>query len=315
MLRFLLRRFLMLIVALLVSSFVIFSALSVAPGNPIAALSGGRTLPPASVKILEHRYHLDQPFLTRYFEYLKGLLHGDLGYSIIHREDVSTLVAARIGTTLELVLYAAILIIIIGVGLGLIGGLRAGATDTGVVVVSTIAAAIPSFVAAIVLVSVFAVDLGWFPTQGNGVGAVDQFKHLTLPAFALAISSMALVARVTRTSVREEMQKEHVQTAVSRGIRYPTIVRRHVLRNAAIPIATVAGLTIASLIALDAVVELAFTLNGLGYYLVQAAQSKDFAVVQGISFVLVAAFVIVNTIVDLLYAVLDPRVKLGAKAE
>ena len=118
--------FLMLIVALLVSSFVIFSALYVAPGNPIATLSGGRTLPPEAVTVLEHRYHLDQPFFVRYWEYLKGVLHGDLGYSIIHREDVSTLVAARIGTTLELVLYASVLIIVIGVGLGLLGGLRPG---------------------------------------------------------------------------------------------------------------------------------------------------------------------------------------------
>ncbi len=315
MARFLLRRFLMLIAALLVSSFVIFSALYVAPGNPLATLSGGRALPPEAIAVLEHRYHLDQPFFVRYFEYIKGVLHGDLGYSIIHREDVSTLVGSRIGTTLELVLYASFLIILIGVGLGLIGGLRPGVTDTGVVITSTVSAAIPSFVAAIVLVSVFAVNLGWFPTQGNGVGAFDQFKHLTLPAIALSLSSMALVARVTRTSVREEMQHEHVQTAVSRGIKSSAIIRRHVLRNAAIPITTVAGLTIASLIALDAVVELAFSLNGLGSYLVQAAQSKDFAVVQGISFVLVAAFVIVNTVVDLLYALLDPRVKLGTKAE
>ena len=305
----------MLIAALLVSSFIIFSALYVAPGNPIAVLSGGRSLPPQSVKLLEHRYHLDQPFFTRYFEYINGVVHGDLGYSIVHQQDVSRLVVARMGTTFELVLYASTLIILVGVGLGVIGGLRRGATDTGVVVISTISAAVPSFVAAILLVSVFAVNLGWFPAQFNGTGGFDQFKHLTLPAIALAFSSMALVARVTRTAVREEMQREHVQTAISRGIPWPAIVRRHVLRNAAIPITTVAGLTIASLIALDSVVEIAFSLNGLGSYLVQSAQSNDFAVVQGISFVLVAAFVIINTIVDLLYALLDPRVKLGAKAE
>ncbi len=172
MLSFLLRRLLMLIVALLVSSFIIFSALYVAPGNPIAVLSGGRSLPPSAIKVLEHRYHLDQPFFVRYFEYIKGVLHGDLGYSIIHQENVSTLVRARVGTTLELVLYASILIIVVGVGLGLIGGLRKGAADTGVVVVSTISAAIPSFVAAILLVSIFAVNLGWFPAQGNGVRGV-----------------------------------------------------------------------------------------------------------------------------------------------
>jgi peptide/nickel transport system permease protein len=123
-----------------------------------------------------------------------------------------------------------------------------------------------------------------------------------------------LVARVTRTSVREELVREHVQTATSRGLSRSVVVRRHVLRNAAIPITTVAGITIASLIAVAAVVERAFGLNGLGAYLVAAAASKDFAVVQAISLVLVTVFVVLNTIVDLLYAVLDPRVELGTRA-
>ena len=127
-------------------------------------------------------------------------------------------------------------------------------------------------------------------------------------------SGAALVARVTRTSVRAEAGREHVQTAVSRGIPHRTLVRRHILRNAAIPITTVAGITIASLLALAAVVERAFGLNGLGSYLVAAALSKAFAVVQGISLVLITAFVVLNTIVDLVYAVLDPRVKLGTRA-
>jgi len=139
--------------------------------------------------------------------------------------------------------------------------------------------------------------------------------HLTLPAIALALSALAIVARVTRVAVREESAREHVQTAVSRGLPRRLVVRRHVLRNAAIPITTVTGITIASLIALSAVVERAFSLNGLGSALVDAASSKDFAVVQGISLVLVAAFVITNALVDLLYAMLDPRVALGSRAE
>ena len=173
-------------------------------------------------------------------------------------------------------------------------------------------AALPAFVAATLLMSTFSVRLGWFPAFGNGEGLFDRIRHLTLPAIALAGASMALVARVTRTSVRGEVDREHVQTAVSRGLPRGTIIRRHVLRNAAIPITTVAGITIASLIALAAVVERAFSLNGLGSYLVAAAASKDFAVVQGISLVLVTVFVVLNTIVDLLYALLDPRVKLGS---
>ncbi len=313
--RFALRRSAMLVATLLVSSFVIFSALYLAPGNPIAVLSGGRTLPPESIAVLEQRFHLNDPFFARYAAWLGGVLHGDFGYSIAHREDVSTLIASRVWVTASLVLYASIIIMLLGIGLGLISGLRRGATDSGILVVTAVSAAIPAFVAAIVLILLFAVKLQWFPTLGDGEGFFGTIHHLTLPAFALAVSSLAIVARVTRASVREEFGREHVQTAVSRGIPYPQLVRRHVLRNAAIPITTVSGITVASLIAVAAVVEQAFALNGLGAYLVSAASSKDFAVVQGISLVLVAAFVIVNVLVDLLYAVLDPRVKLGGRAE
>ncbi len=305
----------MLLATLLVSSFIIFSALYLAPGNPIAVLSGGRTLPPESIKILEARYHLNEPFFVQYGIWLKGALHGDFGISIALRQNVSTLIAARIWTTASLVLYASIIIVLIGVGMGLVAGLRPGILDQSTVVLTSISAAIPSFIAAIVLILLFSVKLRWFPTLGNGTGFWGTIYHLTLPALALAVSSLAIVARVTRASVREELGREHVQTAVSRGIPYPQLVRRHVLRNAAIPITTITGITIASLIAVAAVVERAFSLNGLGAYLVSAANSKDFAVVQGISLVLVTAFVVVNVAVDVLYAVLDPRVSLGSRAE
>ncbi len=315
MARFVARRLLMLVVALIVSSFVVFISLDLAPGDPLSVLTGGRTLPPAALNALRHQYHLDDPLLTRYWHYITGVvLHGDLGTSIAFREPVSTLISQRIGVTAELVLYSAILIVVFGVGMGLLAGLRRGVADRTVIAISTILAAIPSFVAAIILLAVFSVKLGWFPALGNGSGFGGTIQHLTLPAIALAASALAVVVRVTRVSVRAEMGHEHVQTAVSRGIPRRLVIRRHVLRNASIPITTVVGITITSLFALSAVVEQAFSLNGIGAALVQAALSKDFAVVQGISLLLVAAFVIANTLVDLLYAVLDPRVAMGSRA-
>jgi peptide/nickel transport system permease protein len=313
--RFLARRLAMLAASLLVASFVIFAALYAAPGNAVSALSGGRSLPAASMAVLEQRYHLNDPFFVQYWYWLSGALHGNLGISITLRENVSTLIASRIWTTAGLVAYASVLIVIFGIGLGIFSGLRRGLADTATLLVTAVSAAIPGFVAAIVLILVFAVDLGWFPALGNGAGFGGSLRHFTLPAVALAISSLAIVARVTRAAVRTESGREHVQTAVSRGIPGRQLIRRHVLRNAAIPITTITGITIASLIALDAVIETAFSLNGLGAYLVQSAQSKDLAVVQGISLVLVTAFVLVNLIVDLLYAVLDPRVTLGSRAQ
>jgi peptide/nickel transport system permease protein len=313
--RFFARRLAMLLVSLLVASFVIFAALYLAPGNPISALSGGRSLPPSSIAVLEQRYHLNESFLAQYWYWLDNALHGNLGISITLRENVSTLLASRVWTTAGLVLYASLIIAVLGIGIGIVAGLRPGVLDTGTLVTTAVSAAIPAFVAAILLILLFAVRLGWFPALGNGTDFASNVRHFTLPAIALAISSLAIVARVTRASIREEGEREHVQTAVSRGIPARKVIQRHILRNAAIPITTVTGITIASLIAVAAVVEVAFSLNGLGAYLVQAAESKDLAVVQGISLVLVTAFVVVNLLVDVLYAVLDPRVTLGSRVQ
>jgi peptide/nickel transport system permease protein len=313
--RFFARRLAMLVASLLIASFVIFAAMYLAPGNAVAALSGGRSLPPSSIAVLEQRYHLNQSFLAQYWYWLDNALHGNLGISITLRENVSTLLASRVWTTAGLVLYASLIIAVLGIGIGIVAGLRPGVLDTGTLVTTAVSAAIPAFVAAIVLILLFAVKLRWFPALGNGTDLVSNIRHFTLPAIALAISSLAIVARVTRASIREEGEREHVQTAVSRGIPARKVIQRHILRNAAIPITTVTGITIASLIAVAAVVEVAFSLNGLGAYLVQAAQSKDLAVVQGISLVLVTAFVVVNLAVDVLYAVLDPRVTLGSRVQ
>ena len=313
--KFILRRVGLLILALIVSSFVIFISLNLAPGDPLSALSGGRSLSKATIAALNREYHLNDPVMVRYWDYVKGVvLHFNLGTSIQFRESVSSLISQRIGSTAELVAYAAVLILVFGVGAGVAAGLRRGVLDNSIIAISTLLAAVPSFVAAIVLIAIFAVDLHWLPALGNGSGFGGTIQHLTLPAIALAASAFAVVTRVTRVTVRSELSLDHVQTAVSRGIPWPLVVRRHVLRNASIPITTVVGITITSLFALCAVVEQAFNLNGIGAALIQAALEKDFGVVQGISLVLVGAFVIANAFVDLLYAFLDPRVAIGARA-
>src|SRR4029077_17977973 len=183
----------MLAATLLVSSFIIFSALYLAPSTPIAVLSGGRSLPPDAVKILEARYHLNDPFLTQYWLWLRNALHGDLGISITLRENVSDLITQRAGTTLGLVLYSSILIMVLGVGLGVIGGLRPGVIDTSVLVTTAASAGLALSGAAIVLTLAFSVGLGWFPSLGAGTGLLDSIDHLTLPAIALATSSLAIV--------------------------------------------------------------------------------------------------------------------------
>jgi peptide/nickel transport system permease protein len=173
--------------------------------------------------------------------------------------------------------------------------------------------AIPGFVAAVVLMLVFSVQLGWFPTFGAGSPGPDALFHTLLPAAALSLASIAFVARLTQSAIRAELSADHVQTAISRGLAYRFIVRRHVVRNAAMPVLTVAGLTIAGLIAGSVVIEQIFQLGGLGQLLVSSVQKKDFPVVQAICLLYVVAFIVLNTLIDIAYALLDPRVSLGRK--
>src|SRR5579875_3695291 len=176
--KFILRRVGLLVLALIVSSFVIFISLNLAPGDPLSALSGGRSLSHATVVALDREYHLNDPVMVRYWDYVKGVvLHFNLGTSIQYREPVATLIGQRIGVTAELVAYSALLIIVFGVGAGIVAALRRGAVDGSIIAVSTVLAAVPSFVAAIVLIAIFAVDLHWLPALGNGSGFAGSIEH------------------------------------------------------------------------------------------------------------------------------------------
>jgi peptide/nickel transport system permease protein len=302
------RRLAGLLATLVISSLVIYGAMYLAPGNPLAFLSGGRSLSPDAVAELRAQYRLDDPFLAQYWHWITNAIQGDLGQSITFRQDVADLLSTRIPVTAFLVGYTVILVLLFGIGLGVIGALRGGKTDMSVVAGTSLALATPPFVAAVLLIYVFGVQLDWLPTFGAGTGFADRFTHMTLPAIALALANIAYVSRVTRAAVAEELDREHVETARSRGIPERLVIRRHVLRNAAIPITTVGGIMAATLIAGAVVVEQAFALGGIGSYLVDAVNAKDFAVVQALCLILVTAFVVMSAIVDVLYGVLDPRI-------
>ena len=306
--RFIVRRLVATVVTLFIASIVIFGLIYLAPGTPLSFLTRGRTISPADVAAIKHEYHLDQPFYVQYWHWLSGLLRGDLGTSILYRTGVWQLLAPRVVNTAFLVLFAGLLIVVIGLVLGTLAGLRPGWLDSTVMIVATAAMSVPAFVAAVILVTIFAVNLGWFPVFGSGTGFGGRLDHLILPAVALALANVAYVARLSRAAIRAERSSAHVQTATSRGLPYPLIVRRHILRNAAIPMTTVIGLTVGGLIAGAVVIEQAFNLNGLGSYLVQAVGQKDFPVVQAISMIFVTVFIVINTVIDMLYTLLDPRI-------
>ena len=308
---FVVRRLLALVGVLIVSSFLVFAAMYAAPGSPENFLVQGRTVTPEVLAAIRKQYSLDDPFFVRFWNWLTNVLHGDFGQSLANRQDVGDLVANRLPTTAMLVLLAAILIIVLGIALGIIAGTRGGVTDKAVILMSNLGFAVPTFFAALILMSIFSVGLGWFPVFGSGSGFLDRVWHLTLPAFALALPSAAVVARITRTSILEERDSEHSVMARARGVPTGLVLRRHVIRNSMLPVSTIVGVHIAGLIAGSFVVEYAFTLDGIGTLLVSAVQRKDFAVVQAIAIILVAAFGVINLLVDLLYAAIDPRVRTG----
>jgi peptide/nickel transport system permease protein len=308
-LRFVVTRVVALVATLLVASFLIYGALYLVPGSPIAFLLGGHGGSPAEIAAITAQYHLNHSFPTAYWYWLEDVLQGHFGNSIIQHTSVIVLLKPRIVTSLLLVSYASLFILTFGIASGVASALRPNRLGRAVVMVTTVAMAVPPFVSAVVLITVFAVDLGWFPALGGGSGFWGDIYHLTLPALALAFASVAYISRVTRAAVSDELRREHVETARARGIPERFVVRRHVLRNAWIPISTVASISVAALIAGDAVIEVAFGLNGIGAYLIQAVQDKDFPVVQTIVLFLVTVFVVVNAVVDLGYAIADPRVR------
>ena len=313
LLRFVAGRIAGLLATLIIASAVVFGALYVAPGSALTYLTHGRTMTPKAVAGLKAQYHLDEPLWQQYLRWLGGVVHGDFGTSIIYHQSVGSLLSSRIMATVLVIVMAAAVVLMLGLLVGVYAGLRPGWLSRSAMALATAAMAVPAFVGAVVLIAVFAVDLGWFPVYGSGSGGLDRIHHTVLPAVALAIASVAFVARLTQAAIRAELGADHVQTAISRGLPRGVVVRRHVLRNAAMPVLTVAGLTIAGLLAGSVVVEQVFQLGGLGQFLVGSVQQKDFPVVQAICLLYVAAFIVLNTVIDVVYTLLDPRVSLGRK--
>ncbi|MDH6131503.1 peptide/nickel transport system permease protein [Kitasatospora sp. MAA4] len=311
--RFAARRLLEMAATLLGASFVIFGAMYLAPGDPASFLLSGRSASPAALAAINQQYHLDDPFFVRYFRWLGQLLHGDFGRSIEYRTDVSKLLADRLPSTLLLVAMALVLVVAAGLALGWIGAVRGGAVDSTILVTTTVAVGTPSFVAAILLQGLFAVRLGWFPTSGTGQGFGDMVWHLTLPAIALALYLIGMLARVTRAAMLEQLGGEHVAVARSRGVPERQVIWRHVLRNALGTVLTTGGLIVSTLIICTVLVESAFSIGGIGQLLELATTTKDFPTVQAISLLIVGLFMTVNLIVDLLFPLVDPTVTLGAR--
>lgn len=302
------RRLSEFVLTMLATSVIIFGSLYTVPGTPVAYLARSRDTDPTVIARITAEYHLNQPFYERYWTWLTGLLHGDLGRSLVSNETTWHLLRPRLEPTLLLVLLATVETAVFGILLGCVAGLGRRAADRTVTVLATIGVGIPSFAAAAVLISVFSVNLGWFPVSGSGTGFAGTLDHVFLPSVALAVSGLAYITRLTRSSVRQERSREYVETATAQGMPKSRIVRRHILRNAGPSMLTAIGVSFVGLMASEVVVESAFGINGVGSFLVQEVEAKDFAVVQVLVLLYVAAFMLVNMLVDLASMTIDPRI-------
>lgn len=309
--RTLMRRVLATFPTLLGVVVVVFMTVHFIPGDPVSAVLGDRATP-EQVARTRQDLGLDQPLVAQFFDYLARLFQGDLGVSIHSRESVASQIVARLPATATLATAGVILSVLIGVPLGILGAtLRGGVADFMTLVISTVGVAAPSFWIALLLSSAFAVNLGWLPSIGAGepgdLGSI--LAALVLPATALGLSGMALVARMTRSSMLDVLGEDYVRTARAKGVTERTVIYKHALRNAAIPIVTVIGLNFGHLLGGTIVMETVFARPGLGSLLLNAILGRDYPVVQGVTLVIAVAFILVNLCTDLTYAFFDPRLK------
>ncbi len=334
MLRFIVRRLALLVPVLLGLSVLLFIWVRALPGDPARALLGERATPEGIATVTE-RYGFDEPLIQQYFTYLKALLSGDFGSSIKTGQDVAASFVEKFPATIELAVSALVLAVVVGIPMGYLAAKHQGRSlDTLVMSGSLLGVVTPVFFLAILLKLVFADWLGWLPTalrQDPRIDAThitnfyvldgiitqewdaawDAILHLILPAVALGTIPLAIIVRITRASVAEVLNEDYVRTAESKGLSTRTVSRRHVLRNALLPVVTTIGLQAGLLLAGAVLTETVFSFNGIGEYLFEAIGQRDYPVLQGYILFIAVIYAVINLAVDVAYGVIDPRVRVS----
>jgi peptide/nickel transport system permease protein len=312
---FVLRRLVVLAVLLVAISFVTFSLLYISPGNLIDILLGARPHTAATVRVLTREYHLNKPFLEQYWLWARQAVQLRFGASIQTSLSVTSEITARLPLTMFLGIYSFILTMVFGIGLGVASALgRGNVVDRGLTGAVMLGLSTPAFVAGVALLYVFAIRVRWFPAYGVGSGFFDELWHLTLPAIALAVTTVAYVVRHTRAAMIGVLDQDYVVFARARGLSRNRVLYVYLLRNALIPVITISGVILSSLIVGVVLVEVAFSLPGLGSLLVTAATSKDLPVLQGVVLLFAVVIVVANLLADVVYMVVDPRIRVGERS-
>lgn len=310
--KYILRRLIHMIPVLIIVSFAVFSIIHLIPGDP-AEIMAGSNATEEQVAALRHQYGLDQPILVQYLIWVKNVLTGNLGNSLINGFPVSTLIRQRVPATVELALAAAIIGAMIALPLGIIAALRPGSmVDFGATLFSALSFAVPSFWLAILLILLFSLQLKWLPPSGRpdfSEQPVEHIKALIMPALTLGIAMSAKLTRYLRSSMLDVLNQDYTRTARSKGLVERVVVVRHVLRNSLIPVITVFGLQIGDLLSGAIIIESIFAWPGVGRLTIQAIGWRDYSILQASVMFIVIAFLIVNLLTDLAYGFIDPRIR------
>ena len=305
-------RLLSAIPVLFIVSLISFGLMRLIPGDPAAAIAGPAATPGQIIQ-LRQDLGLDEPVLTQLLSYYKGLAQGDLGRSLLLGKGVFAATMERLPVTIGLALYALVFTLIIGIASGIIAALRQNSwVDQAAMMFAMIGISVPNFFLGLIMIIVFAVHLGWLPSGGYVPFSQDPLGWLrstTMPAFSLALLQAGLLARITRSSMLEVLRQDYIRTARAKGLPARQVILKHALANALIPIVTVVGIIVSLLLSGAVVTEALFSLPGMGLLLTQAVLNRDYPMVQGGLLLVTTFLVMVNILVDVLYAKLDPRVR------
>jgi oligopeptide transport system permease protein len=317
---FLVRRVALLIPVLFVISLLTFGSGHLAPGGPFDRAGLGRELPAPAIENLNRKFHLDEPAWKQYLIYMGNFLHGDLGpsYQFVG-QGVSDLIFqaqpgqpfwdSRVGKSAELGIIAFLFACLVGIPLGVLAAIRQNTwVDYVVLFFATAGITVPSFVIALFLMVIFGIDLNWFPIVTVNYG---DWRAWVLPAFTLSLSLLAFLARLTRASMLESLRQDYVRTARAKGLREYVVIFKHTLRNSLIPVATVLGPALAGLATGSFIIEYMFSFPGIGRFFVQGVTARDYSMVMGLTLFYAIIISVANLLVDIVYAFLDPRIKVS----
>ncbi len=306
------RRLLLMLPVLWIVVSVVFLLIHLVPGDPVAQMMG-EGASATDLSALRHSYGLDAPLSTQYARYWRGLLHGDLGRSLRLRDSVLHLIAQRYPYTLLLSLAALVLAVALAVPAGLTSALHRGRwVDRVLGVLSLAGLSLPNFALGPILILIFSISLGWLPVSGAGNGGLlsgSALRHLLLPAVTLGLSLAAILTRMVRSAMLEELSQEYIRTARAKGVTEIAVVYRHALRNALVPVLTVVGLQFGSLLAGAIVTETIFSWPGVGRLTLSAISNRDYALVQGCTLTIGLTYLAANLLTDLAYTVANPRLR------